>query len=313
MVFKIFLGITILLHFFAAFVAVKLTKVTKYNLSWMLISAALVLMAVRRVMDFLPLYTSFDRENLFWLYSWMGIVTSLFLAVGVFLIQKIFRYMRKVEQERRNYEKRLLNAVVQAEENERRRFANELHDGLGPLLSSIKMGLSVVDAVKSEDAVSQNLQEAVQEAIATVREISNNLSPHILTNFGLDKAIRNFICRLTLPEGLQVFQSLEIGSCRYENTVEIVMYRVFGELVHNTIQHAGASRIDCRLYQQGFNLVLEYRDNGVGFDPQDYLEVPMSGLGYFNMVSRVSSLQGEVQFDNRQSNGTFVTVKIPLK
>jgi signal transduction histidine kinase len=163
--------------FFAAFVAVKLTKVTKYNLSWMLISSALVLMAVRRVMDFLPLYTNFDRENLFWLYSWIGIVTSLFLAMGVFLIQKIFRYMRKVEQETRNYEKRLLNAVVQAEENERRRFANELHDGLGPLLSSIKMGLSVVAAEKKEEAVSRNLEEAVQEAIATVREISNNSQP----------------------------------------------------------------------------------------------------------------------------------------
>ena len=313
MVFKIFLAITILLHFFAAVVAVKLTKVTKYNLSWMLISAALVLMAVRRVMDFLPLYTHFDRESLFWLYSWMGILTSLFLAAGVFLIQKIFRYMRKVEQERRNYEKRLLNAVVQAEENERRRFANELHDGLGPLLSSIKMGLSVVAAEKKEVAVARNLEEAVQEAIATVREISNNLSPHILTHFGLEKAVRNFICRLALPDALVVHPSLEIGSKRYENTIEIVMYRVFGELVHNTVQHADASRIDVRLFEADGCLVLQYHDDGIGFDPKAHLLDSSPGLGYFNMVSRVSSLKGEVLFGDQSSSGTFVTVKIPLK
>ena len=313
MVFKIILGITILLHFFAAFVAIRLTKTTKYNLSWILISTALVLMALRRVVDSLPLFSDFSRESLFWFYSWTGIVTSLCLAVGVFLIQKIFRYMHKVEQETRNYEKRLLNAVIQAEENERRRFANELHDGLGPLLSSIKMGLSVVTSDRKDDAVAQNIAEATQEAIATVREISNNLSPHNLTHFGLDKAVHNFICRLNLPKGLEIESSMEIGTTRYENTIEIVMYRVIGELIHNTVQHAGASKITCRLYESDSFLVLDYCDDGIGFVPQQNMNESRPGLGYFNMISRVSSLKGEVLFDNHRLKGTFVTVKVPLK
>ncbi len=313
MIFKFFLVIAILLHFFAAFIAIRLTKTTKFNLSWMLISTALVLMAFRRVLDLLPLYTEFDRESIFWLYSWTGIIISVCLAVGIFLIQKIFRYMRKVESETRNYEQRLLNAVIQAEENERRRFANELHDGLGPLLSSIKMGLSVVTAGRGDEAVTNNLTEATQEAIATVREISNNLSPHILTHFGLDKAIHNFICRLNLPQGLEIHPLVEIGSQRYDNTLEIVIYRVFGELVHNTIQHAGAEQINFRLYETDSFLVLEYSDDGIGYFPQQTSSEVKPGMGYFNMISRISSLKGEVLFDNHHSKGTFVIVKVPLK
>jgi signal transduction histidine kinase len=116
-----------------------------------------------------------------------------------------------------------------------------------------------------------------------------------------------------LPEGLTVYPTLGIGTKRYENTIEIVMYRVFGELVHNTVQHAEASRIDCRLYEADGCLMLEYHDDGVGFDPKNHLEESRPGLGYFNMVSRVSSLKGEVIFGDQTSNGTFVTVIIPLK
>lgn len=312
MIIKLSLAIAILLHFFAAIVAIRLTKTTKYNLSWMLISAALVLMAFRRAMDLLPFYTHFDRDTLLGLYSWFGIITSLCLAIGVFLIQKIFKYMRKIEQETRNYEKKLLNAVIQAEENERRRFATELHDGLGPLLSSIKMGLSVLSAGNRDEVVSQNIVEATQEAIATVREISNNLSPHILTHFGLEKAIHNFVYRLTLPQEIVIQPIVDIGSARYDNSIEIIVYRIFGELIHNTIQHAGASFITFRLFESDSKLVLQYQDDGIGFDPQKHINESHSGFGYFNMISRISSLKGEVVFDNQQPNGTFVTIKIPL-
>ncbi len=312
MALKIFLLITIVLHFFAAVIAVKLTKLTKFNLSWMLISAGLVLMAVRRMMDILPIFTDYSRDDFFWFYSWAGVITSFCFAVGVFLIQKIFKHINKVEKDTRDHEKKVLNAVVQAEETERKRFANEIHDGLGPILSSIKMGLSVVKPGEYDQAVINNLQQAVHEAIATVREISNNLSPHILSNFGLSKAINNFICRLNMPDSLALHSEVDIADKRYESTVEIVIYRVLCELINNTLCHSGAKNIDFSLYEEKSMLKLDYRDDGVGFDPQKNIEENRAGAGYFNMISRVSSLKGDVVFDSQPNGGVDVKVRIPL-
>lgn len=313
MILKLFLLLTIILHFFAAGVAVRLTKVTKYNLSWMLISAGLILMAFRRLLDFLPLVSSFNRENFDWIYTWMGVVTSLCFATGVFLIQKIFKYMHKVEHQTRSYEKRLLNAVVQAEENERRRFATELHDGLGPLLSSIKMGLSVATSGKNNDEVSKNLELAVFEAISTVREISNNLSPHVLTHFGLQKAIPHFICRLNLPAEIKISTHIELEQKRYHNTHEIVCYRVICELIHNTIQHARATHIQLSLTETDNNLMVTYEDNGIGFYPELETADSLKGLGTYNMISRISSLKGEIRYEPNRQKGTLVTIKIPVE
>ena len=89
---------------------------------------------------------------------------------------------------RRESEKRVLAAVIRTEEQERQRFAKELHDGLGPLLSVIKMLVSGLDANKESEVnekIKQNLRQAVDEAISGVRDISANISPHILNNFGL--------------------------------------------------------------------------------------------------------------------------------
>jgi signal transduction histidine kinase len=313
MALKVFFVLTIILHFIAAVIAVRLTKVTKYNLSWMLISAALVLMAVRRIIDALPIFTDYSRDDLFWFYSWAGVATSLCFAVGVFLIQKIFKHINKVEKDTRDYEKKVLNAVVQAEEAERKRFANEIHDGLGPILSSIKMGLSVVKPGEYDQAVIDNLQQAVHEAIATVREISNNLSPHVLSNFGLEKAINNFIYRLNLPDSISLHPDVQIASSRYESTVEIVVYRVFCELVNNTICHSGASNIVFSLYEEDSALRLDYSDDGVGFNPHKNIAENKAGSGYFNMISRVSSLKGSVDFGPGPNGGLIVKVIIPLK
>src|SRR5690554_3290863 len=115
--------------------------------------------------------------------------------------------MKEVERKTRNQEKALLNAVIQAEERERRRFAREIHDGLGPLLSTIKMSVSSLAELETNPSaipVIKNTKQAVSEAIKSTQDISNNLSPHILSNFGIVKATRNFINKVNQSKGLKV-------------------------------------------------------------------------------------------------------------
>jgi signal transduction histidine kinase len=313
---KIMLGLTILLHFFAASIAIRLTKVTKFNLSWMLISAALVFMAVRRFVEFLPFVTDFKPQDFRLLFVWMGIATSLFLAVGVVLIGKIFKYMREVELKTRGYEKKLLTSVIDAEERERKRFAKDLHDGLGPLLSSIKLSISSLNLQTSESQrqkVIESVDVAVNEAIRSIKEISDNLSPHVLTNFGIAKALKNFVNKMQLAGKLKMVLDIRLPDERYAESIEIVIYRVACELITNTYKHSGARRAQLELWKENGVLFLNYSDDGKGFDVKRMKEVDgAAGMGCFNICSRVESLKGEVVFDEDCEKGIFVSVKVPL-
>lgn len=298
MPFDIIWFINCALQIFAAVMAIKLTKLTKTNISWIIICVGLVVMCFRSVIQivnvFLPGF-GFDSHEP---YTIGSIVVSACFAVGVFLIRKMFLLLNETEARQREYEKMLLNTTIMTEENERRRFATDLHDGLGPILSSIKMSFSAVADDISDKEVRHNLELAINEAISTVREVSNNMSPHILTNLGLRRAIVNFIGKISFPKYMNVSYNIAIGDARYPATNEIVLYRVFCELVNNTLRHAKATAINFRLEQEGEELKLTYKDNGTGFDPKllDDSNEQRLGMGLYNIVSRVSSIKGRYLF-----------------
>lgn len=280
---------------FAAVMAIKLTRLTKMNLSWIIICVGLVVMSSRSIIQIVNVFVpgfGFDTHEP---YTIGNLVVSFCFAVGVFMIKKMFVVLNEAETRQREYDKMLLNTAIMTEENERRRFATELHDGLGPLLSSIKMGFSAVADDISDVAVRQNLELAINEAITTVREVSNNMSPHILTNLGLHRAIVNFIGKIAFPKDMSVSYNISIGDKRYPATNEIVLYRVFCELVNNTLKHSGATAINFRIDEEGDLLRLTYKDNGTGFDPHRIAE-QRQGMGLYNIVSRVTSIKGSYSF-----------------
>lgn len=106
--------------------------------------------------------------------------------------------MQRAESIRRETEKEVLSAVIKTEEKERRHFAKELHDGLGPLLSVAKMLISDIDETKSPEVklkIRKNIEQAIDEAVDSVRTLSMNISPHVLNRFGLRDALNAFIRR----------------------------------------------------------------------------------------------------------------------
>lgn len=316
MALQITLAITIILQFFAAAVAVKLTKVTKFNLSWILISFGFIFMAFQRLIEFLPFVTDFKPQDFRLFYIWLGAITSLFFAIGVFLIQKIFNYMKRVEQNKREQEKALLNAIIQAEERERRRFATELHDGLGPLLSTIKMSVSSLAAVETNSSslsVIKNTNMVISEAIKSIQEISNNLSPHVLNNFGVARAIRNFVNKINQSKGMKVVFKTNAMDTRYATGTEVVVYRSVCELLNNSIKHSGASRVTIELTTDDRNILVHYRDNGVGFNAERLFEGDkVAGTGYFNMLNRVQSLKGSLEVISDKDKGVMVAISVPV-
>lgn len=290
---------------FAAVVAFKMTRLARVPavyVAWVFIWVSIFVMASRSVIEIVNYFEPSFGFNSHEPYTIGSVVVSTCLAAGIFINRMMYESLGKADQRQREYEKMLLNTTIMTEENERRRFATELHDGLGPLLSSIKMSFSVVSADIADAEIRANLETAINEAIATVREVSNSMSPHILTNLGLRRAIENFVGKIVFPPDLLLSYNITIGDRRYPATHEIVLYRVFCELLSNTLRHANATAINFRLDEEGGNLRMVYKDNGTGFDPSlvegagGRSDGSASGMGLHNIVSRITSIKGRCTF-----------------
>lgn len=311
MVIEILLVISILLQLAAAIVAIGLIRGTKYNSSWILFTIALSSMAFMRFGEYINLKGGVPLPLPGEFFVWMGIVTSLCFAIGVILIQRILKYIYGAESQRRVSEQRILNTVLRTEEKERLRFSKDIHDGLGPLLSSAKMSVSALSTTDMDDRnreIVNNTTHVLNEAIRSLREISVNLSPHILIDFGLSRAISNFINRLP-SEGVKINFETNLNSERFDTDVEVILYRVVCELINNSLKHSAADLIDIHLTVSDGLIHIDYSDNGRGFV---YDDVTGSGMGLTNIASRIRSLKGEINIDGRPGVGMLAVIDITL-
>jgi signal transduction histidine kinase len=271
-------------------------------------------MAITRLVEFLPYISEIKPQDTREIFVWMGLITSLSFAIGVFLIQKIFKYMKRVEESRRLTEKMFLNTIIQTEEKERKRFAKDLHDGLGPLLSSVKMSVSTLAQMKQDEAsreIIENTELVINEAIKSIKEISDNLSPHVLSNFGLVRALSNFINKINIAKTIRINLITQVKDERFDPNVEVVLYRVICELINNTIKHAQAKKINISLLLDSEYLTITYKDDGKGFDVNKIIEQQGgSGMGFSNIYSRINSLKGEINIESENKKGTQVTIKV---
>ncbi len=307
--------VSIVLQFIAAVIALRLTKKTKYRLSWILISLGFLFMAVRRFLEFLSYIHNDYAENLNQFNSWLTVITSIVITAGVILISELFNYLSRVEKIRQETQKRILDAIIKTEENERKRFAKDLHDGLGPILSTVKMSVSHLAKLEKDPKNKEiilNTDLAINEAIKSLKEISNNLSPHILSNFGLVSAIRNFTRKLEETHSLKFNFNTNLEDDRVDENTEVVLYRVVCELVNNTLKHANAGMISIDL-NKGLNKIrLEYIDDGKGFDAENVLADKRTGMGYSNMISRIRSIKGTYEVISREGQGTRVIISVKV-
>lgn len=312
MLLKIALLLAMLVQVAAAIIAVSLIRRTRYNSSWILISTGFVLMAVRRLFDFSTLFGDspfFQKEEV---NSWLGILISILIFVGVIYIREIFNLRDRIDQLREENESAVLSAVIQAEEKARQTFARDLHDGLGPVLSSIKMGMSAIDMQSLDQQnrmIVQRSTQATDQAIVSLKEISNQLSPHLLKNYGLAMAIDSLGEQLLGNSAIDFKFNSTIGNERFSYQLEITLYRIVAELINNSIKHGHPDFISLSLIRQNDKFLLAYNDNGHGFEPDQLLLI--HGMGLENIRSRVKSMRGIFQLESAPDKGIHVIIEIP--
>lgn len=312
MLLQIALIVSVLLQFGAFFITISLVPKTRFNSSWILISIGFLLMALHRFIELFDVLSNNENIQDAFISSWMAVVISLLMFFGAFYIRRIFQLQNKIDAERKENEAKVLRAVIKTEEQERHRFAKELHDGLGPILSSIKMTNSALNkAVENPNnqQIARKTDHAINEAIVTIKEISNKLSPHVLERYGLEKAIKTFMEGITLTNQYQIQLNCQLSEKRFGFNVELIVYRIIGELINNTIKHASASKIDISLLHHQQKLKLMYRDNGVGFSTETQY---VKGMGLENIHSRVKSLNGTIEMNHKKNQGFYLKVEIPI-
>lgn len=313
MVRLIALIISIVLQIIAASIALRFMKLTKYRLSWILLSLSFVFMAVRKLIQLFEYFRGTPSFTWQLIDEWIGVLISVMIIVGVILIRELFSSLKKAETDRLRTEKRVINAIINTEENERRRFAKDLHDGLGPILSTVKMSLSALtDRIKDAtgSVILSNTNHLVNEAISTIKDISNNLSPHILTNFGLVSAISAFTSKINQTKTIEIDFKSNMETQRLENDKEVVMYRAACELINNSILHSGASRIEIELNKHEKFVTLQFNDNGRGFDTATLSKEDTKGMGLSNIETRVKTVEGVFILESTPGKGTSALIKM---
>jgi signal transduction histidine kinase len=205
-----------------------------------------------------------------------------------------------------------LNTLTEVQEQERSRFAKDLHDGLGGMLWGVKLSLSNMkgNMVLSADNVQtyERSLDMLDNSIHELRRVAHNLMPEALVKFGLTAALKDFCDFINSSKVVNVIFQHVGEDRRLDMSVEVVLYRVANELVNNALRHSSASEIIIQLNYDEHVLTLTVEDNGIGFDK--LLLEKTKGSGWPNIQSRIAYLKGSLDIETSPGNGTAINITI---
>lgn len=209
--------------------------------------------------------------------------------------------------------------LIEAQEDERRRIARELHDQIGQVLTVVKMNLHMVQQVSHDSEVSGYINdnmEALDEALRLVRDLSVDLRPPVLDDFGLATALRWYVDRYAKRTGLDVEVVIDLAdeNERFSRDLETACFRIAQEALTNVVRHSRAHTVLLRLVKNENVLLLTVRDDGVGFDLESLRRrARVSTLGLISMQERAYVAGGTIELDSVISKGTEVRLMLRLE
>jgi signal transduction histidine kinase len=204
-----------------------------------------------------------------------------------------------------------LKTSIETLDEERKRISQDLHDELGAVLSIARMHIVRLRDLyaKGIGNLEPNLQEVfklTEAALATMRRISHELMPPTLNEFGLIKTIESTVRQINDSQKITAQFETPSTSLRWPRTVELNLYRIFMELVNNTLKHSQAKQIKMVLQQDADTLLFTYQDDGIGFKNEK-----SDGRGLSNIEMRVTTMGGTFRIDKDGGSGFHSTISIP--
>lgn len=231
------------------------------------------------------------------------IIIFVFIFSAGFLV---FNRIRLKQENKILVEKKLrAGSVFQAQEREKVHLSKELHDGLGPLLSLIKLNASGLAINEENEKMIREIKELASDGIKEVRNISHILMPALLEKQGLEPALREFTGQINQSHSLQTTMEFSINS-KLTRDAELNIYRIIQEALNNIMKHAEATTATVQLSENKQQIGLVVSDNGKGFDTGKV----SAGNGLNNILSRVDYLKGRADVKSEINKGTVITILI---
>lgn len=252
--------------------------------------------------------------------SFIAIIGMAFsLVIAVFIVLLYVRYQQRIQRQKKSmheaelaHQKNLLYAIIQSQDKERKRIGQDLHDDVGAGLSRLRMLMqkkpTVIAATATNHSMeSQDCTTLIDKIILDVRDISHNLSPPALELFGFAEALEELCESFSKTTGLEI--SLKNNTPGFLDKIQedtaLQLYRVFQELLNNTVKHANASKAAIDFSDDNNKLKIVYCDNGCGLAA---VESKKPGIGLQNIESRLGLLGAVHKIKSAPGEGFSITI-----
>lgn len=249
------------------------------------------------------------REQEIYLIIIIGIIVVLVLVISLFMLYLFSN--RYAMNQKIELQKEMIQAMVFAQDNERKRIASDLHDEIGSKLNIIFMYLQQLNKNENTNNETSNsiieVTKIVNSAIENTRKLSHDLLPPIIEEFGIVEALNELCSSLNKLDSLEIsFSSKSNQKFISDKKNHLNLFRIAQELIKNSITHGKASKINMHLYFLSPNLNFAYKDNGIGFKTNNISK----GLGLKNIESRVQVMNGSWTFTSRPNKGFEAIIQI---
>ncbi|MFC0182822.1 sensor histidine kinase [Pseudarcicella hirudinis] len=240
------------------------------------------------------------------------LIVGFVLIYAVIFQRRMLGNQQKIQQLETEKQEALLKAVLETQEFERGRLAQDLHDSVGQVLSAIKLNVRQLDKLSNVEPVNlprqqellKTTHELTEDCISEIRNIIRNILPPVLRDFGLASAIKDLAEKVQNSTDISVIYHQEGEDFRFRKENEMLIYRVVQELFNNAIKHSQGSQFKLDYLRNPDALSIIFEDNGIGFDPDQ----TGAGLGLKGMQSRVQLLKGDLKVYSKQNQGSRTEV-----
>jgi len=231
--------------------------------------------------------------------------------------QNIHRKTQAEIDKRINQQKYRSVLILEGQEEERKRIAMDIHDGIGQMLTSLKYQAESIDTTRMEE-VGNKLNEIdllIKQIIREVRKVTFNLRPTVLGDYGLQVALGTYVREMAKLIDIKLEFHSESEIARLPQKIENNIFRIIQEAINNAVKYSGRNKVDVILHQVDDNLIAEVKDDGNGFDARliDERSVNIeSGSGFFNMHERSEYINGNLKVETEPGKGTTVRLTVPI-
>ncbi|KXG44493.1 sensor histidine kinase [Tepidibacillus decaturensis] len=208
--------------------------------------------------------------------------------------------------------------IIQAQEEERKRVAREIHDGPAQSMANVVLRTEIAERfmnVKQMDQAIQELKDLkfmVRQSLADVRKIIFDLRPMALDDLGLFPTLRKYIQEMAKRDNLDIDLSLAGRERRLPSGMEVAIFRLVQEALNNVVKHAQATKAVVKVEFQSGQIEVSVKDNGIGFDEEEQEKQKEGHFGLMGMKERVDLLEGDLEIQSIKNKGTTIKIRVPV-